>query len=63
MTQEDYLLLAGLYKNLGKLGEHEESLEKAILLLQKGNAPLQIEVRWILQLTAMKSTLKKYTLP
>lgn len=55
------MLLAGLYKNLGKLGEHEEFLEKALVLLKKGQEVSCLLIRWTLQLIAFKSSAKKYT--
>lgn len=60
-TQQDFLLLAGLYKNLGKLGEQEEVLEKALELLKKGGGgPPGTSIRWTLQLTALKSSSQKF---
>jgi hypothetical protein len=59
VTEQDYLLLAGLYKNMGKLGDNAECLEKALVLLKKGKGPAALALRWTLQLTAMKSSLKK----
>jgi len=54
------MLLAGLYKNLGKMGDSEDCLEKALVLIKKGKGPTGRIIKWMLQLIAHKSSLKKY---
>jgi hypothetical protein len=52
--------MAGLYKNLGKLGEHEEFLQKGLDFLRKARGNCCMGIRWTLQLIAFKSSAKKY---
>lgn len=49
---------AALLKNIGKLGDHEESLEKAIQLISKLPHLKPVTVRWLLQFAALKSSKK-----
>lgn len=50
---------AALFKNLGKLGEHEESLQKGVEILSRLKQYKAVVVRWMLQIAALKSSKKE----
>lgn len=59
MTDEALIIaFAALFKNIGKLGSHEESLVKAVQMISKLPHYKPVVVRWFLQFAALKSSKK-----
>lgn len=52
------IAFAALFKNIGKLGGHEESLVKAVQVVSKLPHYKPVVVRWFLQFAALKSSKK-----
>lgn len=50
---------AALFKNLGKLGEHEETLQRGVDILSRLKHYKAVVVRWMLQIAALKSSKKE----